>query len=203
MLEVHVKTFGDTAFGIVYEGKAVFASNFGVNSEDVLRSFQRMFPIEAPLRVAAEPSAFAQKAVIVMRDIYEGKSTDETVLLELGRFPAYTQRVLKAVSRIPVGYVASYGGIADAVGGGARAVGNVMATNCFAPLVPCHRVVSSSLGLGGYGGGLRVKYEFLRREKQGFTEPNQIPIEGGVLRVFPVEFVLRKLEKRHDATTPI
>jgi hypothetical protein len=70
-----------------------------------------------------------------------------------------------------------------------------MATNCFAPLVPCHRVVTASLGLGGYGGGLRTKYEFLKREKRGFKEEKQISLEGGILRVFPVEFVLRKFEK--------
>jgi O-6-methylguanine DNA methyltransferase len=193
MLEVLVQTFGETAFGVVYEGEAVFASNFGVDAKDVLRSFQRMFPFEIPLHVVAEPSVFPQKAVSVLRDIYEGKSSDEIVPLALGRFPAYTQRVLKAVSRIPVGYVASYGGVADAVGGGARAVGNAMAKNCFAPLVPCHRVVTSSLGLGGYGGGLRVKFEFLKREKRGFSEPKDVIVDGGVLRVFPVEFVLRKL----------
>ena len=194
MLEVHIKKFGDTTFGIVCNGKEVFASNFGLNMEDVSRSFQRMFPSEVPLHVTSQPSEFAQKAVNVLREIYEGKAANEIIPLALGRFPAYTQRVLRTVSRIPMGYVASYGGVANAIGGGARAVGNVMATNCFAPLVPCHRVVTSRLGLGGYGGGLRVKYEFLKREKQGFTEPIQIPVENGVLKVFPLEFVLQKLK---------
>jgi alkylated DNA nucleotide flippase Atl1 len=85
--------------------------------------------------------------------------------------------------------------VATAVGGGARAVGNVMANNPFAPVVPCHRVVTSNLGLGGYGGGLQVKYEFLKREQQGFAEPKEILIDGQELRVFPVEFVLQKLKK--------
>jgi len=195
MLKVYVKEFGDTAFGVVYEGAEVYASNFGVAAEDVLSSFQRMFPFEGSLRVTSEPSLFAQKAVSVIRDIYEGKAADETIPLALSRFPPYTQRVLKAVSRIPVGYVASYGGVADAVGGGARAVGNAMATNSFAPLVPCHRVVTSNLGLGGYGGGLRVKFDFLKREIRGFTEKREDSVEGGILKVFPVEFVLRKFER--------
>jgi O-6-methylguanine DNA methyltransferase len=195
MLKVCVKESGNTAFGAVYEGEEVYASNFGVTTEEILKSFQRMFPSGRLLCIDAEPTMFAQKAVSVVREIYEGKAPDEIVPLALGRFPAYTQRVLKAVSQIPVGYVASYGGVADAVGGGARAVGNAMATNCFAPLVPCHRVVTSSLGLGGYGGGLRVKFEFLKREKRGYTELLRVPVDGGILRVFPVEFVLRKLEK--------
>ncbi len=197
MLEVYVEAVGDTAFGVVYEAKRVLGSNFGVDKADVLRSLRHIFPDEC-LHVAAKPSGFAEKAVAVLRGVYEGKGASETVRLALDRFPSYTQRVLRAVAQIPVGYVASYGGVADAVGGGARAVGNAMATNCFAPLVPCHRVVTSSLGLGGYGGGggsLRVKYEFLKREKKGFSEPKDIVVEGGVLRVFPVEFVLRKLER--------
>jgi O-6-methylguanine DNA methyltransferase len=200
MLETYVKMVGDTAFGVVCQGEAVVASNFGTDAADVLKSFQRMFPSEAPLRVAPEPSAFAQKATSVVEGIYDGKGASESTSLNLERFAPYTQRVLRAVSRVPVGYVVSYGGVADAVGGGARAVGNAMANNCFAPLVPCHRVVTSSLGLGGYGGGgncggLRVKFEFLKREKRGYTEPKDVSTEGGLMRVFPVEFVLAKLEK--------
>ena len=193
-MEVYAKEIDGVWFGVVCEGETILASNFGSYADDILESFQRMFPSHV-LLLASEPTSFAQKAVSMIRDIYEGKSAGETVPLALERFPSYTQRVLKAVSRIPIGYVASYSGVANAVGGGARAVGNAMANNCFAPLVPCHRVVTSSLGLGGYDGGLKVKYEFLKREKRGFTEPKEISIESVVLRVFPVEFVLRKLEK--------
>ncbi|MHA1216219.1 MAG: MGMT family protein, partial [Candidatus Thorarchaeota archaeon] len=45
----------------------------------------------------------------------------------------------------------------------ARFVGNVMATNRFAPLVPCHRVISAN-GLGGYGLGIDTKVALLKRE---------------------------------------
>ena len=102
--------------------------------------------------------------------------------------------MLRTVSQIPVGYVASYSGVAHAVGGGARAVGNVMANNPFAPIVPCHRVVTSGLGLGGYGGGLQVKFEFLKREKRGYAEKRHVAVDDKVLNVFPVELVLEKVE---------
>ncbi len=87
----------------------------------------------------------------------------------------------------------SYGAIAEAAGGASRAVGNIMAANPFAPLVPCHRVVRSDCTLGGYGGGLDVKLEILKREKRGFAVPREIPVGDRKLRVFPVEFVLDKL----------
>jgi O-6-methylguanine DNA methyltransferase len=107
--------------------------------------------------------------------------------------PAYTKKVLKATSVIPLGYVTSYGSIAKAVGGGPRAVGNVMASNPFAPIVPCHRVVKSDFTLGGYGGGLKAKIELLGREKRGFSSSREIEVDGGQLQVFPVEHVLRSL----------
>jgi methylated-DNA-[protein]-cysteine S-methyltransferase len=199
MLEAYVEVMGNIAFGVVCENEAVCASNFGIDEADVLQSFQRMFSLGA-MQVATKPSSFAEKAVNEVRNVYEGKGVSQSVPLNLTRFAPYTQRVLRAVSRVPVGYVVSYGGVAQAVGGGARAVGNAMATNCFAPLVPCHRVVTSSLGLGGYGGagncgGLRVKFEFLKREKRGYSQPKDVSTEGGLMRVFPVEFVLTKLEK--------
>jgi methylated-DNA-[protein]-cysteine S-methyltransferase len=193
-VEVYIKEIDHVCFGVVCEGEAVLASNFGLFADEVLESFQRMFPSKV-LLLAAEPSVLAHKAVSSIKNIYDGEGLACDFALSVERFPPYTQRVLRTVARIPVGYVASYGGVADSVGGGARAVGNAMATNCFAPLVPCHRVVTTSLGLGGYGGGLRIKYELLNREKRGFRKEKQISVEGGVLRVFPVEFVLRKFEK--------
>jgi hypothetical protein len=70
-----------------------------------------------------------------------------------------------------------------------------MAANPFAPVVPCHRVVRSDFTLGGYGGGLDVKLAILTREKRGYKVEQKIPVDGKKLRVFPVEFVLRKLKE--------
>ena len=195
MLELYTKTFGDVTFGVACEGQRVFAMGFWNSPQDTVPKLRQELPSNVPSQVVSEPSAFAEKALTTLKKVYEGKGAAEEVPLALERFPLYTQRVLKTVSQIPVGYVASYGAVADAAGGGARAVGNVMANNAFAPIVPCHRVVTSSLGLGGYGGGLRIKYEFLKREKRGYTEPREVLAEGRVLKVFPVEFVLKKLDR--------
>ena len=196
MLELYAKTFGNVTFGVACEGERVFAAGFWNNPQETVTKLRRELPSNVSSQVAKEPSAFAAKALTTVKDVYEGKGATEEVPLALERFPLYTQRVLKTVSQIPVGYVTSYGAVAEAAGGGARAVGNVMANNAFAPIVPCHRVVTSSLGLGGYGGGgLRVKYEFLKREKRGYTEPSEVLAEGRVLKVFPVEFVLQKLDR--------
>jgi methylated-DNA-[protein]-cysteine S-methyltransferase len=141
------------------------------------------------------PSAFAEYVLASVKNVYDGKDVLQSFPLATEHLPAYTRRVLEVTSFIPVGYVASYGSIAKAAGGSPRVAGNVMAANPFAPIVPCHRVVSSDFTLGGYGGGLDVKLEFLVREKRGYQSAREIPVGGRKLTVFPVEFVLRKLKK--------
>jgi O-6-methylguanine DNA methyltransferase len=150
-------------------------------------------PFKVPFQFFHEPSGFAESALSYLRSIYDGQNVSASFPLGFGRLPAYTQKVLRATAQIPLGYVASYGSIAKAVGGGPRAVGNIMASNPFAPIVPCHRVVKSDFTLGGYGGGLRVKIELLGREKRGFSTSKEIKIHDSRLIVCPVEYVLRNL----------
>ena len=65
----------------------------------------------------------------------------------------FQSRVYEAVARIPAGRVATYAGLARTLGcGSARAVGQALRRNPFAPRVPCHRVIASDLTLGGFNG---------------------------------------------------
>ena len=194
-MDVYIKNIGGVWFGVVCQKKYILATNFGSNEKDILDSLRKMVQAKTPMQPSPEPSAFADNIFSIMKCIYDGKGTEENIPFSMEQLPVYRQRVLRTVARIPVGYVSSYGGVADAIGGGARAVGNAMANNPFAPLVPCHRVVTSNMGLGGYGGNLRVKFDFLKREKRGFDEPKGIVVDSGILKVFPVEFVLDRLEK--------
>jgi methylated-DNA-[protein]-cysteine S-methyltransferase len=81
--------------------------------------------------------------------------------------------VLKCCYKIPSGETMSYGQVASAVGrpGAARAVGTVMAQNTLPLLIPCHRVVASGGGIGGYSarGGVSVKEWLLARESGNDT----------------------------------
>ncbi|MCX6549694.1 MAG: MGMT family protein [Acidobacteria bacterium] len=73
--------------------------------------------------------------------------------------------VLNAVRRIPPGRVATYGDVAAVAGRPRawRAVGNIM-RECQQADVPCHRVVASGGGLGGYGDNPALKRALLRAE---------------------------------------
>lgn len=75
-------------------------------------------------------------------------------------------KVWEALMRIPAGYVTSYSEIADAIGHprAARAVGTAVGRNPVSWLIPCHRALLKSGGLGGYHWGLRVKRAMLAYE---------------------------------------
>jgi len=82
-----------------------------------------------------------------------------------GSHSEFRARVIRAVRRIPVGRVATYGDVARLAGRPRawRAVGTIMRT-CAEPAVPCHRVIASGGRLGGYGGNEAMKRALLLAE---------------------------------------
>ncbi|MGH2710629.1 MAG: methylated-DNA--[protein]-cysteine S-methyltransferase [Actinomycetota bacterium] len=74
----------------------------------------------------------------------------------------FTRKVLRATARIPYGELTTYRVVATRAGSprGSRAAGNALGSNPIPIVVPCHRVIHTSGGLGGYTGGLDRK-EFL------------------------------------------
>ncbi|MGV9900269.1 MGMT family protein, partial [Streptomyces tendae] len=69
-------------------------------------------------------------------------------------------------SGVPFGQVVGYGDLARRVGqpGAAQAVGMAMGANPLPVVVPCHRVVESDGGIGGFGGGVGTKRQLLALE---------------------------------------
>ncbi|MCS7125130.1 MAG: methylated-DNA--[protein]-cysteine S-methyltransferase [Candidatus Bathyarchaeota archaeon] len=197
MLTLHVKAVKGVWFGVAYENENVFATSFAFDRKRALQSLLKSIPYDIPFQHLEKPTEFADKVVSSLKNIYDGQGCDEKFSLAMGRLSDYAQKVLRTVSLVPVGYVASYGSVAKAAGGGPRAVGWVMASNPFPLIIPCHRVVASDFSLGGYGGGVHVKLEILKREEKGYTSTMEIKVNDGVLKVFPVEFVLRRLKEQH------
>lgn len=80
---------------------------------------------------------------------------------------AFQERVWTELQRIPYGATISYAELAARVGAplASRAVGRANGSNRLAIIVPCHRVVASGGGLGGYGGGLPAKRLLLDLEQ--------------------------------------
>ena len=98
-------------------------------------------------------------------DILAGRVTDDM---------SFADKARAICARIPCGSIATYGQIAKALDNprAARAVGRAMATNPYAPDVPCHRVVASDGRLTGYGGagGVDQKAQMLTDEGVVVTE---------------------------------
>jgi methylated-DNA-[protein]-cysteine S-methyltransferase len=84
----------------------------------------------------------------------------------------FSRKVLRAARRIPFGSVSTYTDVARRAGSprAYRAAGNALGSNPVPIVVPCHRVVHSGGGLGGYGGGLDKKLFLLTLE--GAVEPD-------------------------------
>ena len=198
MISVHSKKIGQVSFGVAIESDKVFATNFGTNEKCLLEGLLKSLPHNMPFQIAKEQNLLSEKFLTTLKEIYDGKNVSTDFELAMGHLSQYSQKVLKCVWQIPVGYLTSYSAVAKTCGGSPRAVGRVMATNPFAPLIPCHRVVQTGFGIGGYGGGKELKLEILKREDRGYKKPKEIMTESGVLPVHPVSEVLKKVEHKVD-----
>jgi len=123
-----------------------------------------------PGAVEAAPPAPAQQAIAGVAALLRGERVDLSPLpLDTRGIPALHARVYETVRRIPCGSTLSYGQVAELLGDRqlARAVGQAMARNPFAPVVPCHRVLGANGRLGGFSarGGLRTKLQLLTIER--------------------------------------
>jgi O-6-methylguanine DNA methyltransferase len=71
----------------------------------------------------------------------------------------FQKKVWRAIHAIPYGRLSSYGRLAKAIGRpkAVRAVGNAVGSNPCGLVIPCHRVIWSNGGLGGFGGGFETE----------------------------------------------
>ena len=78
----------------------------------------------------------------------------------------FEKSVYAACGKIPKGRLSTYAQIARAIGKpqSARAVGNALNKNPFAPRVPCHRVIRSDGSVGGFASGSAEKIKMLKKE---------------------------------------
>jgi methylated-DNA-[protein]-cysteine S-methyltransferase len=99
-------------------------------------------------------------------EYFAGRRHDFSTPLDWSLSTGFRQRVLKAIAAIPFGEVRTYKEMAKAAGNPAavRAAGSACGSNPIPLVVPCHRVLRTGGGLGGYGGGLDLKRRLLTLE---------------------------------------
>ncbi|MEU0336858.1 methylated-DNA--[protein]-cysteine S-methyltransferase [Streptomyces sp. NPDC006193] len=107
------------------------------------------------------------EAIRQMRAYFAGERHDFDLPLDWSLISGFNRQVLRELAvGVPYGTVVGYGELAGRVGqpGGAQAVGAAMGANPLPVVVPCHRVVESDGGIGGFGGGLEIKRRLLALE---------------------------------------
>jgi len=100
-------------------------------------------------------------------DLYfEGRLTEFDLPIDWQLTGGFRGRVQRAIARIPYGQTRTYTEMARGAGNerAVRAAGTACGSNPIPIVVPCHRVLRSGGGLGGYGGGLPMKEALLKME---------------------------------------
>jgi methylated-DNA-[protein]-cysteine S-methyltransferase len=101
-----------------------------------------------------------------LEEYFEGRRTRFEVPIDWVLVRGFAASVLRQTSRIPYGGASTYAEIAAAAGSprAHRAAGNALSSNPMPIVVPCHRVLHSGGGIGGYTGGLQRKRYLLDLE---------------------------------------
>ena len=97
---------------------------------------------------------------------FTGRRRDFDLPLDWQLTRGFARRVLEATSRIPYGSTTTYKSVAAEAGNerAFRAAGNALGSNPIPIILPCHRILHSGGGLGGYTGGLDRKRVLLAVE---------------------------------------
>ena len=103
-----------------------------------------------------------------LKEYFSGQRRKFDLPVDLSSLTPFQREVLAVTNRIPWGEVWSYRRVAQEMGwpNASRAVGQALGRNPVPIVIPCHRVIASDGGLGGYCGttGLDLKRWLLRHE---------------------------------------
>jgi len=175
------------------KGEKIWTTTFASTEKEAVKQVLETLPYNKQFQSEGKPSELAQKVFDTMKSVLSGENVSFFFQFEQSQLSKYSQKILACLAQVPIGYVTTYKALADTVGGGPRAVGQIMRLNPFSPLIPCHRVIKSDFSVGGYGGsiteGAKVKRLLLQREDRGFKKPSKIKTECGPLKVFPAGFL--------------
>ena len=112
----------------------------------------------------AEPGSLDARTQL--EEYFAGERERFDVELDLSGIGGFRRRALEVMAAIPYGETRTYRELAEAAGNSAavRAAGSACATNPWPVIVPCHRVLRTGGGLGGYLGGVEMKRGLLDLE---------------------------------------
>lgn len=156
------------ACGIAWSEHALLAVQLPEADEAATRARLRRHLRQTGVRETLPPPWVAQ-VIARIQNLLAGQHDDlADIPLEMDGVPAFNRRVYEIARAIAPGSTLTYGEVAQRLGepGAARAVGQALGHNPFAPVVPCHRVLAARSGSGGFSaeGGVATKLRMLRIE---------------------------------------
>ena len=138
---------------------------------------RRLLLRHLPEAEASEPPSAITAAVAAVQRYFAGEEADFTdVPLDLAGQSAFFRAIYDAARRVHWGETTTYGALARELGAGpeaAREVGQAMAKNPVALIIPCHRVLAAGGKVGGFSapGGASSKLKMLALEGVSFDPP--------------------------------
>ena len=164
--------------GIAWNGVGITCFQLPARSaEAVERSLRR----RVPGAKAGTPAGEVAEAVVEAKRYFEGERADFTrFTLDLGKQDAFFERIYDAARRLGWGHTTTYGALAKQLGAGpeaARDVGQAMAQNPVALIIPCHRVLAAGGKVGGFSapGGTASKMRMLELEGVHVEPAHAVP----------------------------
>jgi methylated-DNA-[protein]-cysteine S-methyltransferase len=142
-------------------------------AESTERLMRRRLPAAEP----GEPPPMVAEAIDSVRRYFAGEETDFSRFeLDLGEQQPFFNAVYAAARRVGWGRTTTYGTLARELGAGpeaARDVGQAMAQNPVALIIPCHRVLAAGGKVGGFSapGGAAAKRHMLKLEGVDLDPP--------------------------------
>ena len=161
---VYYSSFDSLLLGKVFVAsteKGVLMVDFLKSERAFLERLKKRFSTEA-----VKDHRRNKEILLQLRKYLAGQLRRFDFPLDLRGTP-FQRRVWMELLKIPYGKTCSYKEIAQAIGHpkAFRAVGNANGSNALPLILPCHRVIASGGGLGGYGHGLKTKKQLLDFER--------------------------------------
>ena len=141
--------------------RGLCALDFGRQENEFLTRFDPL------TRLEKNPKA-VQRVLAQLREYFAGDRSSFNLPVDISQLTPFQRSVLDVACRIAPGQVWTYHRVAQELGRprSSRPVGQALARNPVPIVIPCHRVIASDGGLGGYSGGsgLKAKRWLLRLE---------------------------------------
>jgi len=134
--------------------------SLSLSPEKIIKEWQRDHS-----GIKYDPSCFKIEKDAFDRYFRGEKTNFSQIKLDMSAGTPFQKEVWMLTREIPYGITQSYKSIAEAMGHkGYQSIGGALHENPWLIIVPCHRVVRTDGGLGGFGAGLKVKQKLLDLE---------------------------------------